>query len=103
LVCGQRGNFEGLPGLTGYFKYEGKVKDCGYKDCAIDKNGNSDYCYDPEYLAKAAAVRKFKPFDPKLVQVTYGGDYFCTSANKCDLGYGDCNYDSDCQEGLKCG
>jgi len=94
LKCGQRNSFEGLPGLTGF---NGKGK---------DKGGNGDYCYDPEYLAKAEAVRNAKvglKFDPKPVQVVYAGDSFCTSKNPCDIGYGDCDRDTDCQKGLKCG
>ena len=32
-----------------------------------------------------------------------GGDSCCTTTNKCGEQEGDCDYDSDCKEGLKCG
>jgi len=32
-----------------------------------------------------------------------GGDSCCTSTNKCGVGEGDCDSDSDCQSGLVCG
>lgn len=35
--------------------------------------------------------------------MNYVGDSFCTSKNPCDLGVGDCDRDTDCQKGLKCG
>ena len=99
LKCGQRGAFEGLPGLTGWEKVEGKN--------GKDKAGDGDYCYDPDYMKKANAVREAKiklgRFDEKPIQVVYAGDSFCTSSNKCDLGYGDCDSDSQCMTGLKCG
>lgn len=78
------------------------------------KGGGGDFCYDPEYAKKAAAVKnalkqksapvsKSSGYDPKPVQVNYVGDSYCTSNNKCKVGEGDCDRDSDCQSGLKCG
>ena len=32
-----------------------------------------------------------------------GGDSCCTSRNRCDIDQGDCDSDSDCKIGLKCG
>ena len=32
-----------------------------------------------------------------------GGDSCCNEDNKCDVGEGDCDYDSDCLDGLVCG
>ena len=32
-----------------------------------------------------------------------GGDSCCTSQNRCDIDQGDCDSDSDCKLGLKCG
>ena len=32
-----------------------------------------------------------------------GGDDCCKETNKCDVGEGDCDFDEDCLEGLKCG
>ena len=32
-----------------------------------------------------------------------GGDSCCTSKNRCDIDQGDCDSDSDCKIGLKCG
>ena len=32
-----------------------------------------------------------------------GGDTCCTSLNRCDIDQGDCDSDSDCKLGLKCG
>ena len=32
-----------------------------------------------------------------------GDDTCCNEANKCDVGEGDCDFDEDCLEGLKCG
>lgn len=44
LLCGQRNNFESLPGLTGL----GKIKPFGYSTTQ-DPNGDDDYCYDPNF------------------------------------------------------
>ena len=66
MKCGQRNSFEGLPGLTGFEKFQGKK---GSKN-GSDKNGNGAYCYDPEYTAKSIAVRNAKVglrFDPTPV------------------------------------
>jgi hypothetical protein len=52
LKCGQRNKFESLPGLTGFKKFEGKK--------GKDKEGDGDYCYDPEYTKKEAAVKAAK-------------------------------------------
>lgn len=38
LLCGQRNNFESLPGLTGL----------GYST-TLDPNGDDNYCYDPNF------------------------------------------------------
>ena len=32
-----------------------------------------------------------------------GGDDCCSQDNKCGLGEGDCDHDSDCLPGLRCG
>ena len=32
-----------------------------------------------------------------------GGDSCCTSTNQCNIGEGDCDKDSHCLPGLKCG
>ena len=32
-----------------------------------------------------------------------GGDSCCNADNRCDVGEGDCDEDSDCLDGLKCG
>ena len=32
-----------------------------------------------------------------------GGDSCCKSTNQCDVDEGDCDSDSDCKAGLKCG
>ena len=66
LKCGQRSNFAGLPGLTGWEKFQGGK---GSKN-GLDKKGGGDYCYDPEYTAKSIAVRNAKVgllFDPTPV------------------------------------
>ena len=44
-------DFGPILGLTGFEKYEGgdASADCGYSNCAIDQNGDSDFCYDPNY------------------------------------------------------
>jgi hypothetical protein len=98
LKCGQRSNFEHLPGLTGYEKFLGKGGAMGNKDV----KGNIDYCYDPNYYQKAAESDP-NWFDPTPVKVEYLGDSYCTPSKKCELGKGDCDKDSDCKHGLKCG
>jgi hypothetical protein len=35
--------------------------------------------------------------------VNYIGDSSCTKANQCSIGEGDCDSDTDCKQGLKCG
>ena len=40
---------------------------------------------------------------PLFAAACIGGDSCCNENNKCDVGEGDCDYDSDCLEGLKCG
>jgi hypothetical protein len=42
LKCGQRSNFESLPGIYGLDAYD----DLAY---ANDPTGDDDYCYDPNY------------------------------------------------------
>jgi hypothetical protein len=98
LKCGQRNSFENLPGLTGFEKFEGKK---GAKN-GSDKNGNGDYCYDPNFYQKAAEADP-KWFDTTPVQVNYLGDSACTSGKPCSIGEGDCDRDTDCKHGLKCG
>ena len=48
-----------------------------------------DCCYDP-------TLSRYTP-------VCEGGDSCCTDKFPCGLGEGDCDNDSDCKEGLKCG
>ena len=45
---------------------------------------------------------KSKVLIPIFIACT-GGDSCCTSTNKCDVDEGDCDWDSDCKAGLKCG
>lgn len=49
-----------------------------------------DICYDPLYTKT------------RLSPAYNRGDKGCTSANKCQVGEGDCDRDSDCAKGLKC-
>ena len=35
--------------------------------------------------------------------VRVGGDFSCTKEFLCELGEGDCDYDSECKEELNCG
>ena len=71
---------------------------CGVNNCAKCVMGawtatgcglwtiNSDCCYDPNNM------------------VCNGGDSCCQNINgKCGIGEGDCDYDSHCKDGLKCG
>jgi hypothetical protein len=44
-----------------------------------------------------------KDCDTKPVPVNYLGDDTCTKNKPCDIGEGDCDKDSDCKAGLKCG
>jgi hypothetical protein len=94
LKCGQRNSFEGLPGLTGFEKFEGRK--------GKDSNGNGDYCYNPNFY-KEAAECDCDWFDPTPVKVNYKGHSACTKGSPCDIGEGDCDSDQDCKHGLKCG
>ena len=38
-----------------------------------------------------------------MLATCMGGDSCCNEANKCDVGEGDCDFDEECLEGLKCG
>ena len=44
-----------------------------------------------------------KQCDVSPVQVNYKGDSACTKGKPCDIGEGDCDRDTDCKTGLKCG
>ena len=97
LKCGQRNSEnDPLQGLTGFEKYQGK----GGVHKYAHKYG--DYCYDPNFYQKAAECDP-NWFDPTPVQVNYVGDSYCTKSKPCDLGVGDCDADTDCKQGLKCG
>ena len=62
---------------------------CGVDNCVLDPIGlwslGTDCCYDPAN------------------SVCEGGDDCCNNEYPCGVGEGDCDYDSDCEEGLKCG
>ena len=38
-----------------------------------------------------------------LAERCNGGDSCCNANNRCDVGEGDCDSDTDCLDGLKCG
>merc|ERR1719428_790027 len=55
--------------------------------CNTGGNPNTyDWCYDPDWRLPATDL----------------GSSGCTSSEKCGMCEGDCDYDSDCAEGLKC-
>lgn len=92
LKCGQRNSLhEKFPGLTGMDKPVG-----------VDRDGTGDYCYNPNFYKEAAECDP-KWFDPTPVKVKYLGDSACTKSKPCDIGEGDCDRDTDCKHGLKCG
>ena len=75
---GDLGKGKGICEL-GYFRAVG----CG------EWQPGDDCCYDP-------TLSRYTP-------VCEGGDSCCTDKFPCGLGEGDCDDDSNCKEGLKCG
>ena len=72
------------------------------KPTGTDRKGGGDYCYDPNFFKKAAEC-DCDWFDPTPVKANYKGDSACTKGSPCDIGEGDCDQDTDCKHGLKCG
>jgi len=60
-------------------------------------------CSYDEKVKKAEPDARGCPTEDSCVPACVGEDSCCNENNKCDVGEGDCDYDSDCLEGLKCG
>jgi hypothetical protein len=77
LLCGQRDNFEQLPGLSGLKKGDPVSLNTN------DYGGNSDYCYDPDYDIESYKYKwGLSIHDSSPLEQSFGPDKSLASVHK---------------------